>query len=500
MPALPTALYTAAQVRALDRHAIEVLGVPGYELMNRAAQAALVALRARFPTARRLRIWCGAGNNAGDGYVLARLAQAAGLAVEVVAVTAPERLAGDAATAWRDWCAASPERLSHAAPAASDGVVNVDLEVDALLGTGLDRPVEGAMAAAVRQINDSPAPVVALDIPSGLSADSGAALGVAVQADLTVSFVALKQGLLTGAGPAHAGALVFDDLGVDAAGAGVAPSMRRLVAGDLLSWLPGRSRDAHKGRHGRVLVIGGGPGMPGAVRLAAEAALRVGAGLVSVASLPAHVPAVVAARPEIICHGIEADAAGFALLDELLANADVVALGPGLGRSEWARALWQRAMRHAGPMVIDADGLNLLAEQPLAAAGPRVLTPHPGEAARLLGTTPAAIQADRPAALQALVARHGGIVVLKGAGSLIARNGECPWLCDRGNPGMASAGTGDVLTGAIAGLIAQLGCAWTGARAGVLVHALAGDAAAAGGERGLLAGDLLMRLRACVNP
>lgn len=496
MPALPTALYTAAQVRALDRHAIEVDGVPGYELMNRAAHAALAALRARFPAAHRLRVWCGAGNNAGDGYVLARLAQAAGLTAEVVALSEPARLTGDAARAWRDWSAACPDRLTDAACGAAD----VDLHIDALLGTGLDRPVEGEMAAAVRRINDSPAGVVALDIPSGLAADSGAVLGVAVRADLTVTFVALKQGLLTGAGPAHIGELVLDDLGVDAAHAGIEPSMRRLVAEDLRGWLPARRRDAHKGSHGRVLVIGGGPGMPGAVRLAAEAALRVGAGLVSVATLPAHVPVVVAARPEIICHGIEASVAGLALLDELLARADIVALGPGLGRSDWARALWQRAMRCTGSLVIDADGLNLLAEQPQSTAGTCVLTPHPGEAATLLGTTTAAVQADRPAAVQALIARHGGIVVLKGAGSLIARAGERPWLCDQGNPGMASAGTGDVLTGAIAGLAAQLNCAWTGARAGVLVHGLAGDAAATDGERGLLAGDLLARLRACVNP
>ena len=497
MPALPTALYTAAQVRALDRHATKAHGIPGYELMNRAAGGALTTLRQRFPAARRLRIWCGAGNNAGDGYVLARLALAAGLSVEVVAIAPPEKLSGDAAKAWRDWSAAGPERVTRAAPGAHD----VDLQVDALLGTGLDRPLEGAMAEAVRRINDSEAAVVALDIPSGLAADSGAVLGIAVRADLTVTFVGLKQGLLTGAGPAHTGELVFDDLGVDAANAGIEPSMRRLLPDDLRDWLRVRRRDAHKGSHGRVLVIGGGPGMSGAARLAAEAALRVGAGLVSVATVPAHVPAIVAARPEIICHGIHGDSVGLAVLDELLGSADVVALGPGLGRSDWARSLWERALRHTGTLVVDADGLNLLAEDPAGTEGMRVLTPHPGEAGRLLGISTAEVQADRPAALRALIARFGGIVVLKGSGSLVARNGECPWLCDRGNPGMASAGTGDVLTGAIAGLAAQLGCAWTAARAGVLVHALAGDVAAhEGGERGLLAGDLLAGLRACVNP
>ncbi len=475
---------------------MDVDNIEGYVLMNRAADAALAALRRYFPAARRLRVWCGAGNNAGDGYVFARLAQTAGLSVEVVALTAPEQLGGDAAKAWRDWCAAGGERLTRDAAGADD----IDVNVDALLGTGLDRALDGVMAQAVRQINESSAPVLALDIPTGLSADTGAVLGVAARATVTVSFVGLKQGLFTGAGPAHVGELVFDDLGVAAAGAAIEPSMRRLVPDDLRSWLPERRRDAHKGSHGRVLVIGGGPGMPGAVRLAAEAALRVGAGLVTVVTLPAHMAAVVSARPEIICHGLHADDAGLALLTGLLADADVVALGPGLGQGDWARAVWHHAARHAGPLIIDADGLNLLAEQPQAAAGIRVLTPHPGEAARLLGIDTASVQADRPAAVQALLARYGGIVVLKGAGTLVARAGEGAWLCDRGNPGMASAGTGDVLTGAIAGLAAQLGCGWTAARAGVLVHGLAGDAAAAEGERGLLAGDLLMRLRECVNP
>lgn len=493
MPTLPGALHTAAQVRAIDRHGIEVQGIAGYRLMTRAAEAALAALRTRFPAARRLRVWCGAGNNAGDGYVLARLAHAAGLSVDTVALIPPDRLAGDAARAWQDWQATGGQALAVAASRTPD------VEVDAMLGTGLARALGEPFVSVVTALNAAAVPVVALDIPTGLHADTGAACAVAVRAALTISFVALKQGLFTGAGPAHVGALVFDDLGVDAEACGIPASMWRLDALAPARTLPPRRRDSHKGDHGRVLVIGGGRGMPGAARLAAEAALRAGAGLVTVATLPAHVPAVVAARPEIICEGIDETPGGLARLDGLLAAADVLALGPGLGRDAWARAMWTRAQDFAGPVVLDADALNLLAKMPGVLPADRVLTPHPGEAARLLGVGAGDIQADRPAALAALCQRYGAIVVLKGAGSLVGRPGETPWLCDRGNPGMASAGMGDVLTGAIAGLAAQLGCAWQATLVGVHAHALAGDRAARAGERGLLAGDLLAELRTCLN-
>lgn len=493
MPTLPTALHTAAQVRAIDHYGIDTQGIPGYTLMTGAATAALAALRARFPDARRLRIWCGAGNNAGDGYVLARLARAAGLKVETVALVSPERLAGDAARAWQDWRAAGGDSRTR-----EDSRVP-DVEVDAMLGTGLDRALTEPFDAVVAALNAAAVPVVALDVPTGLHADTGAALDLAVEAALTVSFVALKQGLFTGAGPAHVGMLVFDDLGVDASASGVPVSMHRLSATSPLQTLSPRRRDSHKGDHGRVLVIGGGRGMPGAARLAAEAALRSGAGRVTVATLPAHVSAVVAARPEIICEGIEPDAEGLHRLDTLLAQTDVLALGPGLGRDVWARALWVHALRFQGPAVLDADALNLLAESPGPLPKQCVLTPHPGEAARLLGCTVRDIQADRPAALAQLCERHEAIVVLKGAGSLVGRRGERPHVCDRGNPGMASAGTGDVLTGAIAGLAAQSGCLWQATLTGVHAHALAGDAAARQGERGLLASDLLAELRACLN-
>ncbi|SEL38901.1 NAD(P)H-hydrate dehydratase [Ectothiorhodospira marina] len=499
---LPTALYTAEQVRDMDRCAIQDHGIPGYTLMERAGAASLSVLRARWPVARVIAVVCGPGNNGGDGYVVARLAREAGLEVRLVAATDPRALQGDAARAWRDWQACSPS------PRGGDarGLAGADVIVDGLLGTGLGRPVEGEMAQWVQAMNASPAPVLALDIPSGLNADTGAVMGCAVQAWATVTFIGLKQGLFTGAGPEHCGPVHYNDLDVPAAVRRVqVPAAWRWTGADLQS-LGRRSRGAHKGHFGHVLVVGGDAGMPGAVRLAAEAAARVGAGLVSVATHPAHAALIPMARPELMCHGVEHPAD----LDALLDKASVVAVGPGLGQGPWGQALWQRVTQWQGPLVVDADALNLLATTPLR-RDDWVLTPHPGEAGRLLGLDGAQVQGDRPTAAASLGQRYGGVCVLKGAGSLI-QGPSGRQLCDAGNPGMASGGMGDVLTGVIAGLMAQglppashwqdraLSDLEAAATLGVCVHAAAADRAAVGGERGLLATDLLACLRPTVNP
>jgi ADP-dependent NAD(P)H-hydrate dehydratase / NAD(P)H-hydrate epimerase len=492
MSALPVAVHGAAEVRAMDRHAIETLGVPGYTLMCRAGEAALDLLLQAWPSAQRVLVACGAGNNGGDGYVLARLAQAAGLEVTVAALAEPARLTGDAARACADYRAAGgvPRQFAPELAAASDVIV------DALLGTGIDRDVGGELRTCIESLNASGRPVLALDLPSGLHADDGRVLGCAVRATRTLTFVGLKTGLFLGAAPVQVGVLSFAGLGIDGVTNPPPPRLRRIDAGLLAHVLPRRARDAHKGQHGRVLIVGGGPGMPGAVRLAAEASLRAGAGLVTVATRPEHTTAIVAGRPEIICRGIEAAVE----LEPLLAGADVVAVGPGLGQSDWARALFAATLAAECPLIVDADALNLLASMPRRRER-WVLTPHPGEAARLLGVLPAAIQADRLAAAHELASRFGGVVVLKGANSLVVRDGAIPWVCDRGNAGMATAGMGDVLTGAIAALVGQCGELELGAAAAVLAHATAGDRAAAlGGERGLLASDLLAELRACLNP
>lgn len=490
---LPNEIFTGAQVRELDRTAIEVFGIPSYELMCRAGQAALECLQRHWPGAHELTIVCGAGNNAGDGYVVARLAAARGSSVRVVALVAPDRLKGDALRAYEDFAATGGvAEVVDGAPSLEGDVI-----VDALLGTGLDRAVEGRFADAIAAMNAAAAPVLALDIPSGLHADTGLPLGTSVSADVTITFVGLKQGFYLGEGMDRSGWLEFAGLGIPAqARADAAASLRRLDTSCLRAALPPRRRSAHKGAHGSVLLVGGAPGMSGAIRLAAEAALRAGAGLVRVASHAQSAAVVTAGRPEIMCHAV----AGPEELAPLLEQSDVIVLGPGLGRSDWAHALWQASLEASLPLVIDADGLNALAEAPCK-RDDWILTPHPGEAGRLLGSDSRSVQADRLGAVRALVERYGGVAVLKGAGSLVAAAGETSVsVCDRGNPGMATAGMGDVLSGILGALLAQGASSRTAAEAGVYIHAAAGDEAAGSGERGLLAGDLMALIRKWANP
>jgi NAD(P)H-hydrate epimerase len=540
MDHLPEALYRAANTRAADRRAVSEFGLADGVLMERAGSAAFALLRERFPRARRIGVVCGPGNNGGDGYVLARLAGEAGLAVTALSLANTVEPKGDALAARDAWrkTGGTVQILS------AEQLQACDVIVDALFGTGLERPLEGEWRAAVEAMNASGRPIFAIDIPSGLHADTGRVLGAAVRAALTLSFIGLKAGLFTGQGREHSGLILFNDLGVpDAVFAGVTPLARRITGRNLQGLLAPRRRHAHKGDAGRVLIAGGQPGMPGAVRLAGEAAYRAGAGLVVLATHPAHAALIGAARPELIAHGVN-DATA---MQSLLAGAQALAIGPGLGQGEWARALWQALLAANVPVVVDADALNLLAAQPCARAD-WVLTPHPGEAARLLGVSVADIQTDRFAAVRAIVQRYGGVCVLKGSGTLIAtamdggRFGLLPsrgitpsmegrsagreavssegglihwttagaafppvkdeptfWLCDRGNPGMGTGGSGDVLTGVIAALLAQGLKPYDAARLGVWAHASAGDLAVASGERGVLASDLLNPLREAIN-
>ncbi|HVN42849.1 MAG TPA: NAD(P)H-hydrate dehydratase, partial [Steroidobacteraceae bacterium] len=478
-------------VRDLDRAAIETFGVPGYELMTRAGHATLGALRALWPAARSLCVLSGPGNNGGDGYVIARVARAQGLRVTTVALAEPAALRGDAARAFADFLAGGGSTTAWSAH-----VLEADLIVDAIFGTGLTRPVDGVAAEVLRAVNAGGRPVVAVDIPSGLHADTGAVLGVAARAAATVTFIGRKAGFYLGEGPDYTGHVVFDSLGVPQETYREVGCVARLLEDALIRLaLPRRPRTAHKGRNGHVLVVGGGPGMPGAARLAGEAALRAGAGLVTVATHPSSVGAL-AVRPELMAAAVTGEAE-FALAIE---RATVLAVGPGLGQSAWAQELLRAALASRRPLIVDADALNLLAGAQVR-RDDWVLTPHPGEAARLLGLdSAAAVQRDRLAAAIALQSRFGGTVVLKGAGTIVKGPEALPEICERGNPGMAVGGMGDVLTGIIAGIAAQCGDLALAARAGVLVHALAGDLAARKGERGMLAGDLLNQVRACVNP
>ncbi len=484
-------LYTAAQSRELDRLAIEEYGIPGYELMQRAGRAVFTCLGEHWPEARHLAVVCGTGNNGGDGFVVARLAHRAGLRVNVLLLGEAARLRGDAALAYRDMRAAGIEAMAFAGELPGEA----DLIIDALFGTGLDRPPQGMWRRAIEAMNAHPAEVLAVDIPSGLHADTGQALELAVRARRCVTFIGLKRGLFTGQGPDYCGTLSFADLGVPAYLHEAVASDCRLLRPPVSRLLPKRRHNSHKGDYGHVLVVGGNQGMAGAARLAAEAAARMGAGLISVITRPGQAGIINAGRPELMVH----ETADEQDMAALLKRATLVAIGPGLGQDAWAQAVWRAVMQWPGPKVVDADGLNWLARQPTHSDN-WVLTPHPGEAARLLACDTRQVQADRFAAAREIQRRFGGVCVLKGCGSIVAHAAGSV-VCAAGNPGMAAAGMGDVLTGVVAGLWAQaprLALEQVAATA-VLLHAQAGDRAARDGERGLLAADLLPWLRRLVD-
>ncbi|MDH5620725.1 MAG: NAD(P)H-hydrate dehydratase [Gammaproteobacteria bacterium] len=492
MQSLPTNIYSVASVREMDRRAIEDRGVPGYTLMQRAGAAALCAARTHYPDAKRWQVICGSGNNGGDGYVVARLAAQDGIVVSVLSLVDPDALTGDAAKAHADFAAEGGIVMPWGGEL--DG--EAELLVDAILGSGLERELGGSHAAAVAAINRHGADVHAMDIATGIHGDTGAVMGSAVKAALTTTFVGLKAGLFLGSGPNYCGHITFSDLEIgDEILSGIPPLFRRMDDKQLATLLPPRPRVSHKGDFGHVLVVGGGPGMAGAARLCGEAALRAGAGRVSVATHPAHAALICAARPELMSHAISSGKD----ISELIEKVDVIAFGPGLGQSDWARELYALVSASGKPAVWDADALNLLAGAQHSAAQ-RVMTPHPGEAAGLLGISAADVQADRPAALKALSAKYGGIIVLKGAGTLISSASGVPFVCTAGNPGMAAPGMGDALTGVIAALLAQGLSLQDAAAGGVELHARAGDAAAAAGERGMLASDLIAALPGIANP
>lgn len=496
---LPAALYTAAQVRELDRQAIEVQGVPGIQLMKRAGRAVFNVVQnyASFCSETSpLVVVCGAGNNAGDGYVVAALAAERSIPVRLLYLANPCDAKGDAARA-----VAFAEQAEVSMAPYCDALVNeAGLIVDALLGTGLQGEVRPDYAAAINAINQSSAPVIAVDIPSGLCADTGAVLGTAVQAMVTVTFIGMKLGLVTGRGPALAGTCLFDDLAVPAQIYSAVPAAAtRLDLAQLLAALPARTADAHKGDFGHTMVIGGELGFTGAALMAAEMAARSGSGLTSLATRPEGVAAAVARRPEIMTTGVPSGQA----LEPLLTRPTVLVVGPGLGQTPWSEQLLQQAASTKLPLVLDADALNIMAQGRLLGGEKRenwILTPHPGEAARLLGCTTAQVQADRLAAAQQLQQRFGGAVLLKGAGSVVVTTDGAVAICCAGNPGMASGGMGDVLSGLLGGLLAQGLSIDDALKLGVLLHASAADEAVAdSGERGLLAADLIPYVRSLLN-
>ena len=492
---LPSELFSAAQVRQLEARLIAA-GVSGHALMERAGASAYAFMRRRWPGVKSVAVVCGVGNNGGDGFVVARLAQKDGLAVTVFVVGDPMRAQGEAREALEQLQSTGLAIRGLDAAALDE----CELIVDALLGIGVRAPLSRQARDAIEAMNAAAAPVLSLDLPSGLDPDSGVALP-AVHADATLTFIALKQGLFLEDGKDHAGEVELEPLGCDATlAAGLTPSLCRLVEDHLHRALAPRPRNSHKGMFGKVVVVGGGTGMPGAVRLTAEAALRVGAGLVTVASRSEHLQVIVGNRPELMFRSVETagDVAG------AVADADVVVLGPGLGRDHWARVVLTATLAALAPesrLVLDADALNLMAEEVGRQYGDDwILTPHPAEAARLLKVATADVQRDRMGALVDLCGQRGGTIVLKGATTLVGQTGRTTLVCDCGNSGMSVPGMGDVLSGAIAGIVAQGRDPYLAAAAAVLAHATAGDRCARSGLRGMLAMEVAQELRAVLAP
>ncbi|XTZ37989.1 bifunctional ADP-dependent NAD(P)H-hydrate dehydratase/NAD(P)H-hydrate epimerase [Salmonella enterica] len=488
---IPHSIWPAYDLKRIEQEAADSLGITLYELMLRAGEAAFNVAREAFPTAQNWLILCGHGNNGGDGYVVARLAAAAGIDVTLLALESDKPLPEEAACARDGWLNAGG--VIHAADVVWPE--QIDLIIDGLLGTGLERAPRENVAALIEHANAHPAPILALDIPSGLIAQTGATPGAVIQAMHTVTFIALKPGLFTGKARDVTGQVHHHALGLESWLSGQEAPVSRIDASQLSQWFTPRRPTSNKGDHGRLVIIGGDHGTAGAIRMTGEAALRAGAGLVRVLTRSENIAPLITARPELMVYELTATS-----LENSLEWADVVVIGPGLGQQEWGKKALQKVENFRKPMLWDADALNLLAINPDKRHN-RVLTPHPGEAARLLNCSVAEIESDRLHAAQRLVQRYAGVVVLKGAGTVVANAAGETGIIDVGNAGMASGGMGDVLSGIIGALLAQKMSLYDAACAGCTAHGTAADILASqNGTRGMLACDLFTTLWRVVNP
>jgi ADP-dependent NAD(P)H-hydrate dehydratase / NAD(P)H-hydrate epimerase len=496
-------VLSRAQMRAFDAHAIQQCGVPGLVLMENAGRGATDVLVAELlgGDARGTRpvVVCGSGNNGGDGLVIARHLLVRGASPIVFFAGDAENVSGDARANFDAWRGIGGE-IQWLPPGSSlvplrDAMAAGEVVVDALFGTGLDRAIEGWRADVVQAINAAPGARFAVDLPSGLDADTGGTLGVSVEAKVTATFAHYKLGLLTPSGASLAGKVRVVDIGVPPSlVAHVGGAAQRLEPGDLASLVGPRPPGAHKTSAGHVVVVAGSAGKVGAPQLSARGAMRAGAGVATIATWPDAATAIESHILEAMTARIDPETIAESL-DGILKGKHAVVVGPGFGLGDDARiaveyilAAWQ------GPVVIDADALSMFAGRPsvLLAAKNAILTPHPGELARLLGKTIAQVESDRFHAARELVAATGAVVVLKGAHTIIAspdsRVAVSPVAC----PALATAGSGDVLSGIVGAMACTLS-AFDAACAGVMVHALAGEAwsrAHGDGDRGMLASEL----------
>jgi len=454
-------LYTSQQVKKLDALAIRKQKVPAFTLMQRASDFSFNVLLNNWPNTKKIFVFCGKGNNAGDGYLIAHLAKEIGLESFIIQSSPSSKPTGAARKAFKLASDAKVNKISFSVfkkKSLKDSVI-----VDALLGTGIKGTVRSGLSKFILEINKKSknTPVLSVDIPSGICSNTGTSLGAHIQADITATFVGRKRGCFTSIGRTASGNVVIDHLGISSSIKNKIKTNCHLI--DMEKSLPklkNRKGDAHKGNFGHVLVIGGDKGFGGAAILASKAAVLSGSGLVSLATRGIHVEAALSSCPELMVSGIESGQD----VEDLLKKSTVVVIGPGLGQSAWSEQMLQRTFLEAKsrnlPVVLDADGLNLLSKLKLRSGTPRrtVFTPHPGEAARLLNKEINEIQEDRFKSVMRLEKKLGSICVLKGSGSLICykKSGKQEiGICDAGNPGMAKGGMGDVLAGLIGSFISQ---------------------------------------------
>jgi hydroxyethylthiazole kinase-like uncharacterized protein yjeF len=490
MTQFPNLAYSIENTRLLDKLAIEDLKISGFKLMDRAAAAAFKAVKQHWPDAKSVAVFCGAGNNGGDAYLLAKLCLQEGMQVSVFTIggKCKTEVAQKAQTEWLS--------VGDAPKEFNQEIITADLIIDGILGTGLKSKVDKAYTKVIDAINSVNKPILSLDIPSGLDGDTGVSLGPTVKASATITFITIKTGLIQNEGYNHTGKLLFDNLGVPAeVYSKVAASLKCISYESLKPIFPNRKQNCHKGTNGHVCVIGGGSlGFSGAVCLASEAALRSGSGVVSCIIPECSLPLMSRLPAEVMCHAAEsADD-----VSDVLEKIQVIVFGPGLGQSTWSKKIFSKMLTMPHNRIIDADGLNLLAKTPKY-CDTWILTPHPREAARLLNISVEEVQADRISSVKQIQSKYGGTIVLKGAGTLIATKDDVV-IFPKAVPSLATAGTGDVLSGIIGALLAQGVSTTQAAYIGVVVHSSAGMLEQSLGALGMLASDLFLHIRSLLNP
>jgi NAD(P)H-hydrate epimerase len=509
---LPQQAYQAKQVQQNEAIIAEKAGIEMYALMQAAGNAVFSCVQQHVSLANYQRkpamlILCGKGNNGGDGYVVASAAAKNGWQVNVCILAKETDIKGDAKLAFQAMqhdASIAISFITNAAELTNYWLTSVqhstfDVLIDGLLGTGFSGELSPLFSSAISFCNDytktNETTVFSIDIPSGLCANTGNVHSVAINANFTVTFIAVKQGLLTAQAADHVGVLYLAGLDINQHFQRDISSQINVQGPNALPKLFARKRTLHKGNVGLLLCIGGNIGMPGAIRLASEAALRCGAALVAVTTQHENQTMLLSGRPELMLAGYCAETVKQA---SAFNKAKILLIGPGLGRDSWAEQLVNLVCQQSKITVVDADAFYFVAKHKLYKSN-WILTPHPGEAAMLLNCSVSEIEADRFAAVRNITKQYGGICVLKGAGSLLC-DGEQIWINTSGNPGMASGGMGDVLSGIIAALLMQMPDPFSAVRLAVYLHGLAADnVALQNGERGMLASDLFPILHKLVN-